>query len=101
MIWKMEYSAPQPRTRDPAAASTHHNFDDALLVAVPPERMAMFLAPHVDALPAELLDRDERLVHVAVFRDEVRPEVECEPFGMEDVRRGLCQVYPLSGGSRG
>ena len=63
-------------------SNTHHDFDNPLLVAVPPEGMVVFLAPHIDSLPAELFDRDERFVHVAVFGDEVGPEVECEPFRM-------------------
>ena len=71
---------------------THHDVHRALLVAVAPERVRVLLPVHGDALPAELLDRDERLVDVRVLRDEVRPEVEREPLRVQNVRRRLREV---------
>ncbi len=52
-----------------------------------------------DALPPELLDRDERLLQVRVLGDEVRAEVEREPLWVEDVRGGLGEVWRVRGGS--
>lgn len=52
----------------------------------------MFLAVHIDALPAQLFNGDERLVDVSVFGDKVRPEVQGEAFRVEDVGRCLGKV---------
>ena len=55
--------------------------------------MRVRLAVDVESSPAQLLDGDEGLVDVRVLRDEVRPEVEREAFGVEHVRRGLGEVW--------
>lgn len=57
----------------------------------------MLLAVDINALPVQLLDRDERLVNVGVFRDEVGAEMKSETFGMEDVRGRLGEIWKRDG----
>ena len=70
-------------------AKTHLDLGEPFLLSVAQERMRVRLAVDVESSPAQLLDGDEGLVDVRVLRDEVRPEVEREAFGVEHVRRGL------------
>lgn len=49
-------------------------------------------AVEVDALPAQLLDFDERFVDMGVLGDHVCAEVKCETFGVQNVGRGFGQV---------
>ena len=81
-------SHPNPHKRKDAHLDVHK----PLLVAIAPEGVAVLLAPHVDALPPQLLDRDERLVDVRVLGDEVRPEVHGKALRVQDVRRRLREV---------
>lgn len=55
----------------------------------------MFLALNIDALPTELFDCYERLVYVIVFGDQIRPQVQREALGIQDVWRGLCEIYSM------
>lgn len=55
--------------------------------------MGMFLAIHIDTLPAQLLNRDERLVDVGVLGDKVRPEMQGETLGMKNVWGRLGEIY--------
>ena len=68
------------------------DIDLPLLISITPERMTVFLAVHVDALPAQLLDGDKRLVDVRVLGDEVRPEVQRKAFGVQNMWGRLCEV---------
>ena len=73
-------------------AKTYFDVNETPLIAVPPEGMAVLLAVYVDTLPSKLLDGDERLVDVCVFRDEVRSQVKREAFRVENVRGRLRKV---------
>ena len=88
------HQPPTPRHPGvPKRKEAHLDVHKPLLVAITPEGVAMFLAAHVDALPAELLDRDERLVDVAVLRDQVRPQMQGKALRVQDVGRRLREVW--------
>ena len=74
---------------------TYHDVDYTLLVAISPEGVAVLLTIHVDALPPELLNGNERLVDVCVLRHEVCSQVQGEAFRMEDVRGCLREDYSI------
>ena len=59
--------------------------------------MAVLLPTGDDAPPAQLLDRDERLVDVPVLGHEVRPEVQREAFGVQHMWGRLCEVCARRG----
>ena len=81
-------------------SNTDLDFDGALLVAVPVERVRVLLGSLTrtlgdgDSLPSELLYSDKCLLEVSVLGDEVGAEVEGETFRNQDMGGRLGDVYP-------
>lgn len=93
---------PAGRLRDDAVearAGVYFDARDALLVAVPPERVRVLVlvvrggTRDAHARPAELLDGDERLAEVRVAREEERAQVQREALRVQDVRGRLSEVW--------
>lgn len=72
--------------------AAHLDVGEPCLFSIARERVRVSLTVHVQSSPAELLDRDKGLVHMGIFRHEIRAQMQREPLRVQNVRGRLGQI---------